>query len=335
MKPNLKASRRLRIAACLLLASANVAPSAVRYVDVNSANPTPPYTNWVTAAQVIQDAVDAASPGDEVVVTNGVYQIGGRAVYGLMTNRVAVDKPLTLRSVNGPQATIIRGYQVPGTTNGDGAIRCVYLTNGASLLGFTLTNGATRSSAGDLLFEQSGGGVMCNGIDAVVSNCVIAGNSATLEYFNQSGYSGGNGGGAFSGTLNNCTLTGNSAYEGGGACNSTLNDCIISGNCAADTGGGSYGWQDNILSRCALTGNMAVREGGGASGGVLSNCFLVGNSAGQGGGVAARATLSTVTQPSASSSRSWPNPAGIDPNRGIRTTALRWALEATRIDRAL
>jgi nitrous oxidase accessory protein NosD len=167
-------SLRLTIIA-LLLAVSNLS-AATLYVSLGSPNATPPYTNWATAATSIQQAVGAAAAGDEVVVTDGVYAGG-----------LAVDKPLRLRSVNGPQFTVI---------NGGGAVQCASLTSGASLSGFTLTHGYA--------YGGDGGGVWCASPNAFLTNCVIAGNSATLTDTGN----GGNGGGAYGGTLYNCTLTG-------------------------------------------------------------------------------------------------------------------------------
>ena len=91
---------------------------------------------------------------------------------------MAINKRIALQSVNGPALSTIQGYPVPGATNGDGAVRCVYMTNNSTLIGFTVTQGATRA-AGDLVLEQSGGAVFCADNSAVISNCLLTANSAT------------------------------------------------------------------------------------------------------------------------------------------------------------
>ena len=207
-------------------------------------------------------------------MTNGLYATGGRPVgTSLLVNRVVVDKPLTLRSVNGPEFTIIQGYQVPGTTNGDGAIRCIYLTNGASLFGFTLTQGATRDPYWGPTTESSGGGIWCATADVLISNCVLVANSAY-----------GSGGGVYQGTLLNCTVTSNTATKagesgggGGGAANSTLLNCTIARNSAAFDGGGL---RNCLSTNCLVISNAAGFNGGGAAYGTLVNCQLRGNVAG-------------------------------------------------------
>ncbi|MFH0907393.1 MAG: choice-of-anchor Q domain-containing protein, partial [bacterium] len=237
-----------------------------------------PFTNWVTAATSIQAAIDVSSDGDTVWVTNGVYDTGGVAGYpavtDLLTNRVAIHKPITVRSVNGPDVTVIKGAWDPATTNGDAAVRCVYATNGAALLGFTVTNGATRTADSDA--DQSGGGVWCESPGAVVSNCIIVQNAAYVD-----------GGGAHNGSLYNCSLSGNSVMDadglafGGGACYGTLYNCTLSSNWASYYGGGA---SDSTLYNCMLLGNSASRYGGGAAFSTLDHCTLTGNSAGWNGG---------------------------------------------------
>ena len=177
----------------------------VHYVNVANPSPVFPYTSWATAATNIQDAVNAsAGTGFTVVVTNGVYQSGSVDANG--PNRVALANAV-LRSVNGPDGTIIDGGR---------AVRCVSLGANARLSGFTLRNGAP---AGVAAVPSS-----------VVTNCVVTDNL---------------GDGAAGGTLYNCRLSRNRGFGasaatiynsvltdnvGGGASQSTLYHCTVTGN---------------------------------------------------------------------------------------------------------
>jgi len=234
---NLRARIGFSGLASLLAFLAAPVNAATLYVDLNSTNPISPYADWSTAATTIQDAVDAASDGDQILVTNGVYQSGGQLVSGPTTNRVVVSKAVTVQSIQGPAFTLIEGDTI--------AMRCVFLADGAVLSGFTLTNGHT--SAGD-----NGGGVFCASTNAIVTNCVLVGNTSYAL-----------GGGAHAGTFNNCVISNNTAALGGVVEGGALNDCLITGN----SGVGAY----NCFSRnCTIVGN----SGGGTSGGAFLNSII-------------------------------------------------------------
>ena len=120
-----------------------------------------------------------ASDDATVVVADGHY---------LLSSEISVNKKITIQSDNGPESTVV---------DGRGGVRCFNLGNRPCVLeGLTITNGYSA---------DSGGGIYCFGTLPVVTNCTLAGNSASR------------GGGMYSGTANDCTFIGNTAelYGGG------------------------------------------------------------------------------------------------------------------------
>jgi hypothetical protein len=240
----------LRLAVVFSLLATTFSRAASFYVDLNSANPTTPYSDWSTAATNIQDAIDASADGDHIWVTNGVYQTGGKVMAGNLTNRVALDKAVTVQSVNGPFATTITGNSSVASST---SVRCAWLTNNAALIGFTLTRGAPRNG-GDPVLLESGGGVWCASSNALVSSCIIISNAA---YFR--------GAGAYQGTLNNCFIAGNSDLLNllaGAAYGGILNNCTVVSNSVIG------------LASCQATNSICYYNGGNnySGGGFAHSC---------------------------------------------------------------
>jgi Right handed beta helix region len=265
----------LQLAAiCTLAFTLNVS-ATTHYVDLNSTNPVLPYTSWATAATNIQDAFLNAGSGDTFLVTNGIYRFGGQESY-----RVYTFPNVKLQSVNGPAVTVIDGVR---------SVACVHLGTGSMLSGFTLTNGI-------------GGGVVCGSGTAIVTNCLIIGNSGgpgvssgtvwnCIIENNTNNY----GGGASSSTLVNCNLTSNSTASfgiGGGAYSCILTNCILTKNSAGYQGGGAFG---STLVGCIVSDNYCGDYGaGGTFSGTLINCTVVNNTGGYLGGVAASVVENSI-----------------------------------------
>lgn len=224
----------------------------------------------------IQDGIDTATDGDEVLVAMGTYH-------------ETIDfngKAITLRSSDGPEVTTISAAglnrRVVTAGNGEGA--------DTVFEGFTVRDG----------FSQSGGGMGIFAASPTVKNCIFTGNI--------SDHGGGMGIQSASSQplIQDCIFTGNVAENGGGintCCGAapTISRCTFSENFATGQGGGGMRNRESspVVVECIFSKNSVFNFGGGMNNHVsspsVSNCTFVGNRASLGGGIINSAGSPVIT----------------------------------------
>ena len=280
-------------AALLTFAAPYAMGQTILYVSQTSPNPTPPYATWDTAAHTIQEAVDAASDGDTVLVAAGEYRPSTQGT----VNLVNINKAIVLRSESGPGQTTINATATGG---GDTATRCLWMSNSLAVVdGFTMIRGTWGGN------DLAAGVVMIGG---VLSNCTVKRVSAPWDSGRFVHCSGGGlitdclidgdirnftaqGGGVYliDSELRNSTISRmynplaySGALEGAGvyAVSSTISGCRITNNTARDVGGGAY-LVGCVMDRCIIAGNKAgqsINDEAGWGGGIFATNSVVRNS---------------------------------------------------------
>ena len=183
----------------------------------------------------IASALALTESGDTVVALPGVYDKDTPTSHSTspdvkILSRVVVPTGRTLKSRDGAGSTVIAGAlatEDKGLGCGTDAVRCVYLSPKANLIGFTLRGGRTdvpESGTPDSA-DCSGGGIFGNDIEfAVASDCIIT-NCASFR-----------GGGARNVCLRRCRIVGNKAGWFGSAVNSCfMQRCFLDGNIGGQT----------------------------------------------------------------------------------------------------
>lgn len=235
----------------------------------------------------IQQAIDYAQDGAEIVVSPGTYN---EAINFL-------GKSLHLRSSDGPDVTII-----DASGRGASAVRIAGGVGPETILeGFTITGG-TGSTVSPQYPQFPpwfviGGGLLINGSSPTIDNCILIGNAADV----------GGGiaalGASASPLITGCTLTENAAEESGGGMynlnsSPTVQDCIFEGNWADFSGGGGMSNNESsvvTVTDCVFIGNSAVNSSLYGGGGIanrgssttaVSGSMFKANNGHVGGGIA-------------------------------------------------
>jgi len=213
-------------------------------------------------AGTIQAAIDQASNGYRVIVSNGVHSGTGNKDVDFSGKAIAV------RSQNGPDNCVIdcenagRGFLF---RNGE--------TSASVLEGFTVTNANTNY----------GGGIWCSDLSTPkIKNCIFSHNAVTMR------------GGAIysqraSPKIDGCRIFNNSAeWSGGGISfrrsSPIITNTTLSGNTATAKGGAIEIWSDSFptITNITITGNTAPDGGGiyfdNTSAGTVTNTIIWQNS---------------------------------------------------------
>ncbi len=254
-------------------------------------NPLVPTTDWYVRASIrtsgdgklegtpfktIQEAIDASSDGDTIIVSPGIYP----------ENVKFNGKNVILRSIDPENPAIVASTIIDGGQLGSVVAFLGSEDETCLLAGFTIRNGKAYYGGGIC------GGTEDGGTRATIKNNVIVGNSAIRYWDTQrQNWVGGFGGGlAFChGLVADNTVSLNSAkLDGGGmyACNATIRNNTVIRNSAAEGSGGGLCDCDGTMENNLICDNEALNHGGGLSGcdGAIQNNTVVSNTAGNKGG---------------------------------------------------
>jgi hypothetical protein len=242
----------------------------------------------------IQAAIDASSPGDTVLVADGVYTGPGNVDLDFSSLTSPFPNNIVVRSRNGPLATIIDVQGSPERPR-RGFIFHSGEDTTSVLDGFTIRNGWMGSSPIRTgRHDLSGGGIIIRFLRSgpIIRNCII---ESCYSEFSGGGLEAEVGGEPI---IEDCLFIGNRCANFGGALSfesgaaATMRRCVITGNIAGTGGGGVAVRAPTIFESCTVSGNVAGSVGGGfgvgTGGGVevrqpgtafLDRCVVWGNCA--------------------------------------------------------